>query len=228
MSDAWCSTCRARRIVDRRHGPTGCSGDVLRHARRRVDPPRCPPRCRRPRFAQHADGAGPRRARRGGPARRPRRAGGGVRRPRSRAGRHARRAAVHQRDGGGQLPSGRRRSRAVERADDRRHGRSSAGAPRRRGRPDRRPERSVRPGGALVSRPGHRRRRRRGSWRSLGRRCFAAAATGPVHLNLPFREPFLGEIAELPQRYSAPDGASAWRPLSPDAAAPNCCRWSVA
>ena len=46
------------------------------------------------------------------------------------------------------------------------------------------------------------------SWRSLGRRCFAAAATGPVHLNLPFREPFLGEVGELPPRHSAPAGSS--------------------
>jgi 2-succinyl-5-enolpyruvyl-6-hydroxy-3-cyclohexene-1-carboxylate synthase len=36
------------------------------------------------------------------------------------------------------------------------------------------------------------------SWRSLARRAFAAAASGPVHLNLPFREPFLGEPGELP------------------------------
>jgi 2-succinyl-5-enolpyruvyl-6-hydroxy-3-cyclohexene-1-carboxylate synthase len=37
-----------------------------------------------------------------------------------------------------------------------------------------------------------------GSWRSLGRRCVVAASSGPVHLNVPFREPFLGEVGELP------------------------------
>ncbi len=151
-----------RRIVGRRHEPFGCSGDVLRHARRRVGPPRRQPRCRRPRFAQHADGPGSRRARRIGRARRPRRAGSGVRRPRPRARWHARRAVVHQWDGGRQLPPGRRRGRAVERADDRRHGRSPARVARRRGRPDHRSERPLRRCGALVSRSRHRRRRRIG------------------------------------------------------------------
>lgn len=36
------------------------------------------------------------------------------------------------------------------------------------------------------------------SWRSLARRSFDAARTGPVHLNLPFREPFLGHVGDLP------------------------------
>jgi 2-succinyl-5-enolpyruvyl-6-hydroxy-3-cyclohexene-1-carboxylate synthase len=42
------------------------------------------------------------------------------------------------------------------------------------------------------------------SWRSLARRSVVAAATGPVHLNLPFREPFLGEVGELPVRSRVP------------------------
>ncbi len=37
-----------------------------------------------------------------------------------------------------------------------------------------------------------------GSWRPLAREAFRRARTGPVHLNLPFREPLLGTPAALP------------------------------
>lgn len=51
----------------------------------------------------------------------------------------------------------------------------------------------------------------RSSWRSLGARAVAEAADGPVHLNLPFREPLLGEPGDLPPGRS--DGRP-WTSLS--------------
>lgn len=43
-----------------------------------------------------------------------------------------------------------------------------------------------------------------GSWRPLAQRVFSTAETGPVHLNLPFREPLLGTVSELPEPIGPP------------------------
>ncbi len=42
------------------------------------------------------------------------------------------------------------------------------------------------------------------SWRPLAQRVFSTARTGPVHLNLPFREPLLGVAGELPEPIGPP------------------------
>jgi len=55
-----------------------------------------------------------------------------------------------------------------------------------------------------------------GRWRAVAARAYAEAtgpAPGPVHLNLAFREPLVGEAGPLPSGRGA-EGAWAWRPRS--------------
>jgi 2-succinyl-5-enolpyruvyl-6-hydroxy-3-cyclohexene-1-carboxylate synthase len=42
------------------------------------------------------------------------------------------------------------------------------------------------------------------SWRPLAQRVFSTAETGPVHLNLPFREPLTGVAGDLPEPIGPP------------------------
>ncbi len=42
------------------------------------------------------------------------------------------------------------------------------------------------------------------AWRSLAQRVFSTAEAGPVHLNLPFREPLVGDPGELPEPIGPP------------------------
>ena len=108
-------------------------------------------------------------------------------------------AAVHLGDRGGELPRGRDRGRRVRRAAARAHRRPASRDAGDRRQPDDRPGQAVRERGALVLRG----RRARGPpgvggyWRSLACRAWAGASggaggfPGPVHVNMPLREPLV-------------------------------------
>lgn len=55
----------------------------------------------------------------------------------------------------------------------------------------------------------------RGHWRALAARAYAEATgsrQGPVHLNLAFREPLVGEVSELPEPRTVDGAGWVWRP----------------
>ena len=57
-------------------------------------------------------------------------------------------------------------------------------------------------------------------WRPLAQRVFSTAAHGPVHLNLPFREPLLGAVGAIPPEIGpplpVPRGIATSGPVPPD------------
>ena len=157
-----------------------------------------------PRFALDAAGAGARRSPGAGAPRLPRRTvvllRGAGRRPGHRAA-GARR--VHERHRGRPAPRRRRRGAPGRGAAGRVHRRSASGAARRR-RPQTIDQARLF-GGAVRACVdlGAARRRSGARWRSLVSRAIADATgpwPGPVHLNLPFRDPLVGVPGELPPR----------------------------